>query len=312
MSNLNEILYGYNDYGFPANPARQLRKGFGYDPENYISTAKLAPAPYTTQALVEARIGGRDRLIEACIDSPTSPRSLEPSNPPNNSTYLTFQNVLQNVTTEINGYLSSIYPVPLVQTGTVAIIQIDSVDSSGTVQAGGISVIESGNYLTAPATTNSPAYLRYIDPLENAKWYGENYSQCQQGSGLSLTVAYSDADYSDESGQVLQAKTVSGTPTVTNGGAGYQENDLVVLVGGTSFVPAKIRQAMLDLVCYSLYQRGIAPQEINQFSGEAKTWRDFLKGIGNGENQLDGTYKRFYSAGFAWNQRSVLVGANSL
>ncbi len=69
---------------------------------------------------------------------------------------------------------------------------------------------------------------------------------------------------------------------------------------------------MSDLVCHSLYKRRLAPEEKNPFSAQASTWRALLKDIGEGEAQLDGTYRRFFSAGAVWGQRSVLFGANSL
>ena len=125
-------------------------------------------------------------------------------------------------------------------------------------------------------------------------------------------MAFTGVNYSDESGQVLQAQTVNGTPAIVSGGTGYQVNDLLVLTGGSSFVPAKVRQACLDLICHTLYKRRLAPDEKNPFSNLAKYWRDLFIKIGEGEAVLDGTYKRNFSAGMAWTQPSVVFGSNSL
>ena len=303
----------FGPLGFDVNPGRQTHAGFGYDPESYISTAQLVPSPYTTQPLIQSRLGGLIRLIEACDDS--SP----PIGDLTGDALLVYQNVLQSVTTEINGYLSSIYPCPIAQTGTVAIIQVTGVSTDGLGTVTAINVIEPGNYLTAPVSPNFPVYLEYIDPMANAHCWGNNWQQCNQflqtGKGLELTVTYKNVNYSDESGQVLQAQTISGTPVITNGGTGYNavcSGDILVLIGGSSFVPAKIRQAMQDLCCYEFYKRRLAPDEKNPFSTVAKTWRQLFHDIGEGEKQLDGTYKRFFSSGFVWGQKSVLFGANSL
>lgn len=295
---------------FATTPAVQVHVGFGYDPENYISTAKLVPSPYTTQPLIQARLGGLIRLTEACDDSQPPVGSLNPNEPPNNPAYATYLAVVQTVVTEINGYLSSVYPCPLAQTGTIAIFQITEVDSVGAVTA--IQMIDVGNYCTAPDAANTPAYLRHIDPLANARYFGENWQQCQLGTGLTLTVTYADVNYSDESGQVLQAKAVDGTPVILTAGTGYKVDELLVLTGGSSFVPAKVRQATLDLICHSLYQRRLAPEEKNLFAAPAKMWREFFIEIGEGTKQLDGTYKRFFSAVSSWNTRSVLFDAGSL
>lgn len=293
-------------------PARPILVGFGYDPESYIATAQLAPSPYTTQPLIIAKIGGLNRLIEAVDDSQPPIGSLNPNQPPNNPAYLNYEAIIQNVVTEINGYLSSVYPCPLAQTGTVAVIKVTGITTDGLGTVTTIEVVETGNYCIAPATAQDPVYLRHIDPLANEHFWGCNWLACQTGSGLQLTVAYQNVNYSDESGQILQAQTVNGTPVIAAGGLNYNCGDLLVLVGGTSFVPAQVRQATLDLICHALYQRRLAPDEKNPFSALAKMWRELFAGIRECEKQLDGTYKRFYSAGQSWNTQSVLYGANSL
>jgi uncharacterized protein YuzE len=297
--------------GFKPFPARQTLVGFGYDPNCYISTAKIAPSPYVTQALICAKIGGLNLLTSYVDDSQPPIGTLNPNEPPNNPAYLTYLAIIQNVVTEINGYLSSVYPLPLVQTGTVGIVMVTEIDSLGAITA--IEVIHAGNYLAAPTSPNSPAYLRHIDAQANAEYFGSSWQSSQLGSGASLTVTYADTPYSDENGTTIQAQTISGVPVITAGGIGYEVDQLLVLTGGQSFVPAKIRESALILICHSLYQRRLAPEEKNVFDGLAKIWRERLAAIGNdNDEQLDGTYKRFYSAGQSWNTKSVLFGANSL
>lgn len=296
----------WNGFGV-TTPAVQFLVGFGFDPDCYISTAKIAPSPYTSQSLIQAKLGGLIRLIEACDDS--SP----PIGDLTGAALAVYNSVIQNVTTEINGYLSSVYPIPLVQNNTVAILQVTAVDSNGAVTA--FNIVQGGNYLVAPNVAQSPVYLRHIDPNCNSHYWGNNWPFCQTGSGLSLTVAYGNAPFSDENGLTVQAQTIAGTPAIVSGGTKYNIGDLLVLVGGQSFVPAKVREASLILICHSFYQRRLAPDEKNIFETLAKMWRDKLTSIGNdsGEGeQLDGTYKRFYSSGQSWNSRSVLYDANSL
>lgn len=298
----NESVIG----GWDANPAYRKLVACGYDPFCYISTAQIAPSPYVSLALVEAKIGGLAFLINAVDDS----------NPPVNNligaALLTYNSVVQNVTTEINGYLSSIYPIPLVQTGTVCILRITSVstDGNGTITA--LEVVQGGNYLTSPIVANVPAYLRHSDINCNNYCFGDGWQVCKNGTGAILNVAYAQTPCSDESGLVLQMNTVNAVPTITNGGTGYCCGQLLVLTGGTSVVPAKIREAALILICHSLYQRRIAPDEKNLFADLAKFWRKFFTDIGEGTMELDGTYKRYFSAATSWNTESVLNGANSL
>lgn len=306
-------LYDIGFYGDSSgvSPATPVHVGYGYDPESYISTAKLIPSPYVTQAQIISKIGGLNRLTEAVDDSQPPIGSLDPNNPPNNPAYLNYLQVIQTVVTEINGYLSDIYPIPLAQTGTVAILKVATVSDDGLGTITGLQIIDVGNYLDAPASPNSPAYLRHIDPQANAEWIGANWQECQQGTGLAVTVTFDKVNYSDESGQLLQANALD-TVTISSGGTGYTQGQLLVLTGGSSFVPAKVRQAALDLICHLLYLRRFAPEEKNPFAPLAKMWRQLFQDIASGEKQLDGTYKRFYSAAQCWSQRSVIFPSNSL
>lgn len=310
MYDLCDIEFG--PIGYDVNPGRQTFAGFGYDKENYISTAGLVSSPYTSTPLIQSRIGGVIKLIESVDDS------VPPVGDLTGPALATLNNVIQNVTTEINGYLSSIYPIPLVQTGTVAIIQVTGVSTDGLGSVTSINVLEAGNYLSAPATTNTPSYMRYLDPLANLNYWGQNWENCQTGTGLILTVTYATQPYADEGGSSLNAYKITGTPVIATAGTGYNVNDLLVLVGGSSFVPAKIREAALVLICHDLCQRRLAPDEFNTFKVQARKWRGerdtdgMLTEIGEGNLQLDGTYKRFFSAGAVWGQKSVLFGANSL
>ena len=312
----NEIYAG--GYG---NPARKFHVGYGYDPEIYIATAGLVSSPYLTQALCAAKLGGLNRLIAALDDNKPPVGTLAPTyqNGQPNPVYVNLQNLIQIVTTEINGYLSSIYPIPLAQTGTVAVAQVTALSTDGKNSITAIDMVEPGNYATAPAVNQTPVYLRQIDPLEIWRLWqnievqqGQTPYLWQSGTGANFTVTYGGVNYSDESGQTLQAQTVIGTPAIVSGGQNYNLNDLLVLTGGASFVPAKIRQAALELFFYECYKRRLAPDEKNPGSDQAKFWRKLLVEIQEGEKQLDGTYKRFFAATSSWNVESVLNGANSL
>ena len=298
----------FGESGFNVNPARPTLADGGYDPTCYIATANLLPSPYTSRTLVQAKIGGLIKLIEACDDA------VPPNGDLTGDALVVYNSVIQNVTTEINGYLSSIYPTPLAQTGTVAVLQVTEVSTDGLGKIVTVSVINKGSYLTAPSTPNAPNYLRYIDKLANVELYGPDWTQiCQLGSGASLTVVFSQPNtIADENGNTASPYSISGTPTIAAAGTNYQVGDLLVLAGGTSFVPAKIRQAAVDLACHSFYQRRLAPDEKNPFSTLADMWRKMLMQTGNGELELDGTYKRSYSSGAAWGTKSVLYNSNSL
>lgn len=325
MFNDLENIYDLG-FGYGWNPAYVTFTGFGYDPKAYISTAKLVPSPYVTQALIQARLGGLQKLIEAVDDSQppigTLANPYPPNNPNPNPAFVTLQNIIQNVTTEINGYLSSIYPIPLAQTGTVAIAQITGVSTDGLNSVTSLRMVNNGNYLVPPSTTNTPAFIKTFDDSWNdGFWCGfgfDDWQLCLQGNGLKLTVAYAQQNFSDESGQVIQTSSVTGVPTILAGGQNYQCGQVIVLTGGSSIVPAKIREAALGLICHDLYNRRLAPEEKNMFALQAMKWRGakaeegFLTKIGEGEMQLDGTFKRFFSAGTAWGRESVMNNANSL
>ena len=306
--------------GGTGNPARKFHVGYGYDPEIYIATAGLISSPYLTQSLAAAKLGGTNRLIAALDDNKPPVGTIAPlvGGQPN-QVLATLSNLFQIVTTEINGYLSSIYPIPLAQTGTVAVLQVIEVSTDGLNSIVDLQVVEPGNYCTAPADAQTPQYLRQIDPLEWRRleqnvdvFNGDTPYLWQSGSGATLTAAYAGVNYSDESGQTLQAQTLSGTPDIVSGGRNYNVNDLLVLTGGSSFVPAKIRQAALELFFYECYKRRLAPDENNPGTEQAKFWRKLLVEIQEGEKQLDGTYKRFFAATSSWNVESVLNQANSL
>ncbi len=314
--------------GYNQNPGRQTFVGFGSDEHPYIATAALLPSAYTTSSLIQAKLGGLTRLIEAVDDSFPPAGTLNPNSPPNNPALATLNAVIQNITTEINGYLSSIYPIPLMQTGTVAILQVTAVSTDGNSSITALSVVEPGNYLVAPGTNQNPVYMKFIDPLANDRlWQNINVTQNagtpylrDSGTGAILTVTYQPNSFTDESLQTLTAYGISTVtpPTIVNGGINYNVNDLLVLVGGSSVVPAKVREAALELICYDLYNRRLAPTEKNMFAMFNEKWRGtkdkdgLLTKIGEGEMQLDGTFKRFFSVGAVWSQKSVLFGANSL
>lgn len=363
---------------------RQRLVACGYDPTCYISTAKLVSSPYTTQALIQAKLGGLIKLIEACDDQQPPSGDFNDA-----SVQAVYTAVIQTAATEINGYLSSIYPIPLVQTNTIAVLKVTDVDTTGAVT--GVEVVYGGNYLTAPnggsganliaagtlyngigkyilsgltagltyryvpgandsefqngsdmltgeqtfvdaagmislfgtdiniavtatvelSAVNTPAYLRYIDPLANNQCFGANWLTCQTGTGLTVAAFYQSQPFSDEDGTTIQTQSLDGTPTIVTAGTGYKVDELFVLTTGTSIVPAKIRQAALDLICHTFYKRRLTPDEKNPFSTLAKMWRDLLLEIGHGEQELDGTFKRSFSIGAMWGTRSV-CNASSL
>ena len=281
-------------------PGRQALVQFGYDPSAYISTANLSVTPYTDQGAITARWFGDMDLIAATDDDNTG--SLNKS--------ILSQTIL-NVTRSINGLIDPCYPIPLMQTGTVSILKVNGISSDGIGAVTSIEVERAGNYAIAPATTNSPAYLRHSDDDLNCEFWGSDWWK-PKGSGLSLTVAYTTNQVLQGDGSSVNSYSVNGTPVIASAGTGYCLWDRLVLVGGSSFVPDKISDAATLLCCYELARRRLTPQEQNQFSADAKLVKDQLLKIGNGELALDGTYKRFFSAVTAWGQRSVLAGANSL
>lgn len=303
--------YGIWNSGFAIGAVtneRQTLTACGYDRHCYISTAALAPTPFTTLALIEARLGGLNKLIVACDDN------VPPVNSFNDPTVQAVYNgVIQNVTTEIIGYLSPIYPTPLMQTGTVAILQVASLTTDGTNGVATLNILNPGNYQTAPAQAQSPVYLRHIDPQCNENYWGWNWEGCQTGTGLELTATYENVPVTDETGLQVNAAQLQSVE-ITAEGENYNCGDILVLTGGQSFVPAQVREAALVLICHSLYQRRLSPDEKNLFADLAAMWRKKLRALGEGsdDSQLDGTYKRFFSIGAMWGQNSLYHNASSL
>lgn len=304
------------------DPAVKFHVGYGYDPEIYISTAGLAPSPYLTQALCAAKLGGANRLIEALCDTKPPINTLNPTlgngpNAPANPVYVNLQSLIEIITLEINGYLASCYPMPLGQTGTVAVFQVTELSTDGNNSITAVKAVEPGNYLTAPAANQSPVYLEQIDPLERKRlWQNINVANGsipylrESGTGAEFTLTYAPVNYSDEGGVTMQAQTVTAV-AITNGGSNYQLNDLLVPVGGSSFVPAIVRNAALEIFFYECYKRRLAPDETNPGTRQAKFWRDLLVKIRDGESALNGTYKRAFSPVSCWSVKSVL-NSNSL
>lgn len=285
-------------WGCETLPPRQRLEACGYDSTCYISTAGLQLNAYTTQANIIGRVGGNlQRLIPGTDDGGTG-----------NLDQGIFNSILANVTTEINGLISSIYPIPMAKTGTVAIVQVTSVSADGLGTITGIKMISNGGYAAAPASPNAPAYLRFINPQAFENCWGWNFNpNCQNGVGASLTVAFTAPNPATPQSPIL----VNGIPVIASGGTGYQVNDLLVLTGGQSFVPDKITNAATTLFCYELMRRRLVPDEKNPFERDAKSVKDELLKIANGELVLDGTYRDFFGPVAAWVQQSVL-GGNSL
>lgn len=281
--------------GFGTPPYQRL-EDCGFDPFCYISTAGLAVVPYTTKEAIIGRVGGNLQMLIPATDDDGTGDINQPI----------FDSILSNVSTEINGFISSIYPIPLAKTGTVAIFKVTAVDSAGAITE--ISVISAGGYSVAPNTTNSPAYLRFKNIRDYDNCWGWNWDcNCQNGSGASFTVAYTAPATVTAQTPIL----VNGTPVIAAGGTDYQVNDLLVLTGGSSFVPDKIINAATTLFCYELLRRRLVPDEKNQFDKDASKVKDELLKISNGELDMDGTYRTFFSLVSAWVTQSVLQG-NSL
>lgn len=277
-------------------PPVQSLEACGFDPSCYISTAGLSVVPYTNQASIIGRVGGNLQVLIPATDDDGTGNINQPI----------FDSILANVTSEINGYISSIYPIPLAKIGTVAILQITAVDSNGAVTA--IKMLANGGYQASPSTTNAPTYLRYINPLAYGNCWGWNWDlNYQTGSGLSLTVTLTTPTSVTPQTPII----VNGTPSIAAGGTGYAMNQVLVLTGGSSFVPDKIQNAANLLFCYELLRRRLVPDERNQFGPDAIKVKEELMEIGNGEKVMDGTYRDFYSPVAAWVQQSVLLG-NSL
>lgn len=272
--------------------------GCGFNPTCYISTAALSVYPYTTQAAIIGRLTGYIA-------------DLLPSTDDNNTGQIDtgiLNQVITNTTTEINGAISSIYPIPLAKIGTSAIIQVTAVDSTGTVTA--IKVWLTGGWAVAPSTTNAPAYVVFQDQLAYTgcqNWTWNWNPQFQLGTGLSLTVTYTTPSSVTPQTPI----TVNGIPVIANGGTNYQVNDVLVLTGGSSFVPDKIQNAATTLVCFELRRRRLVPNEKNVYERDAMLCKADLLALGEGKTVMDGTYRTFYSPVISWNQTSVL-DANTL
>lgn len=290
----------FGNFGWGCGPLPPVQRliACGFDPECYISTAQLAVVPYTTKKAITGRVGGNlQMLIPATDDDGTGNLNQD-----------IFNSILSNATTEINGFISSIYPIPLAKTGTVAVLKITSVSTDGLGAVTGVSMLTNGGYQVAPNTTNSPAYMRYFNPLSYQECWGWNFNEsCQIGSGLSLTVTFTTPATVTPQSPII----ATGTPIIAAAGTGYQVNDLLVLTGGSSFVPDKIINAATTLFCFDLLRRRLTPDEKNLFDGDTTKIKQELLEIGNGEKVLDGTYRNFFSPVVSWNQQSVLLG-NSL
>jgi hypothetical protein len=282
---------------------RNVLIGYGYDPESYISNAGLKFVPYTSQTLIQAKLGGEIKLIEACDDSVPAIGELS------GDALLVYNSVLQNVTNEINGFLSPIYPFPLMQTGTVAILKVSGITSDGNGTVTSLDTVNAGNYAAAPAFAQSPVYLRHDDEEVCRRFWPLWQQQC--GTGLTLSVEYSNTPVLVGGGATVNASSVLSV-TITNGGTKYNCGELVILVGGSSFVPPKIQEAMLILCCHDFWQRRLSPDEKNLFRNQCKMWRGdgdkegLLQNVADGSADLDGTFKRSFSAGYAWNRTSCL------
>lgn len=291
----NETFGGFG-WGCGILPPVQIVEACGFDPNCYISTAALSVVPYTTNAAIIGRVGGNlQMLIPGTDDSGSGDVNQD-----------IFNSILGNVTSEINGFISTIYPIPLAKIGTVAILKVTTVDVNGAITA--LSVVTQGGYKAAPTTPNTPAYMRYLNPLSYQSCWGWNWNvNLQKGTGASLTVAFTTPATVTPQTPIL----LNGTPTIASGGTGYQVNDMLVLTGGSSFVPDKIINAATILFCYELLRRRLVPDEKNQFDKDAEKVKQELLDIGNGEKSMDGTYRDFYSPVAAFVQQSVLLG-NSL
>lgn len=297
---LCECDNGFSDnfIGGHGSPPYQRREACGYDPSCYIATAGLAVVPYTTQAAIVARSGGLLQTVIPATDDDSTGNINQPI----------FDGILANITEEINGFISSIYPIPLAKTGTIAILKVTAVSSDGLGTITGIKMLQNGGYAVAPALTNSPAYLRFKDIRDYDNCWGWNWDwNCQNGTGASLTVTFTTPTTVTPQTPIV----VAGTPVIAAGGLGYQVNELLVLTGGSSFVPDKITNAATTLFCFDLLRRRLNPQENNLFWPDAKKSKEELEEIANGEKVLDGTYRTFFSPVTAIVQQSVLLG-NSL
>jgi hypothetical protein len=255
--------------------------------------------PYTNQATVQSLIGGPISLSEAVDDGNSG--SFQPA---------VLATLIATCSLEVDAYLSPIYRPPYPRRFTVGTFRVLTVDSNGafltienrylgpghgsdnwcwfgTTPPPQYPGTTCGYYLVAPATTNSVLG--------------------GMGTGGVLGVTFT-------SGPPF---SVSGVPTIISGGSGYKAGDLIGLVGGGSYLPAKVQIATTIFVCEALYKRRLAPGEENPFAPDAASWRGspahpgLLVRIGHGEIELDADWPRSFSPGFATVERNRL-NANSL
>lgn len=64
-------------------------------------------------------------------------------------------------------------------------------------------------------------------------------------------------------------------------------------------IPSQVSTAALYFACEAIYRRRLAAKELNIFTYEAKYWREFLKGIAEGELSLDQSVSRAFAPGVA-------------
>lgn len=244
--------------------------------------------PYTTADLIIARLGSQYALIESTDD--TGAGQI-------NTTIL--NNVIAAITTEINGYLAPIYPIPPRRRGTVAIFQAVTVDSNGSM-------------LTFQQPPLSPYFTTFYRPLRQPAPPNGYYYAIPTGTSPYATVGGNGTGCTMNVTFTTSQPFSVATASIASGGYGYVPYDIIGLVGGTSYLPAKISTAALALCCYALYARRLAPSEENQFRDEAMLWRGSaanpgeLVKIGRGEVELDGDYPRLVSPGAAWVERNRL------
>ena len=243
-----------------------------------------APNPYTDSAAIIARLGGELSLIEATDDQGTG-------DAPTYNAQLA--NIIAIMSVEVNSHLGTIYPIPFRRRGTVATWRVTSVDSNGaitglearTTPQDGVNVGLQGYYQIAPVATN-------------------NALAVAEGPGVGATVSVTFSSGAPFS--------VSSAATITAGGSKYRVGDVVGLTGGASYVPDKVKAATTALCCHALYQRRVAPGEMNLFADDAKLWRGtprypgILVQIGKGEVPLDDNFPRSFSPGAAWVERNRL------
>ncbi len=276
--------YNYNAGLWPFAPLgdRVVETGLTARPNVLITSPVLVP--YTSQDLLVARLGGVvNMLVPATDDQGTG-----------DVDQAVLGNIIDNVSTDINGALGTIYPIPFVKQGTVALVRVKAVSSTGAVTAVEMVIGSLGDYYASPATSNTPVYAYPRANLwrDNCSSPWPYHSPCwsQLGTGLALTVTFTSE----------QPFSVVGTPAIDTAGTGYVVGDIMALVGGASFVPSKVQNAALDLVCDSLYTRRLNVDEKNPFAPAAKRWREELAKIGSGEGELDALYPRLYTPGSAW------------